>query len=254
MALLAVGLALAETRESRLAMGTIVGVTVRDDAGDVAADVEAAYAEIERWEALLSEWRPDSLTSRLNAEGVATFPDVRVFRVGLEVAEASGGAFSLTWRGGAVTIDGDTVRATGEVGLGGVLKGFLADRAAEVLTSRGRREFLIDAAGDLVARGAWDVDLPALGLRVRLVDAALSSSGDDQQPGHVRDPRTGEPVTCSRAASVVAADGAHADALATAVFAACDARLAERFGAKAVRLDAGGRLRWSRGAKRNFRR
>jgi thiamine biosynthesis lipoprotein len=48
--------------------------------------------------------------------------------------------------------------------------------------------------------------------------AALSSSGGDQRPGHILDPRTGLPARKVLAATVVARSAMEADALSTAVF------------------------------------
>lgn len=255
-------------RESRLAAGTVVGITVRTRDPEAArAHADAAYAALERWEDLLSEWRPTSLTARLSATGgpVAFPPEaLAMYQVADRLRTLTGGAFDVCWKGGRLLIapDGLHVDPPGSaVGLGGILKGFLAERAADALTDAGEADFLVDAAGDIVARGdaeegasGWTVTLPALDRVVHLRDAALSSSGDDQQPGHIRDPRTGDAVTCTRAVTVVAPDGAWADGLATAVFASCDETIAAEAGAVALRRDAGGRLRWSEGARRVFRR
>ncbi len=263
-------------RESRLAAGTVVGITIYTDdpaAAHLAAD--AAYATVERWEALLSEWRPDSAVSRLNTTGGAVaFPPEgeRLFALAEQLRIQSFGAFNLAWSGGTLTHTpaGWTVTG-GHIGLGGILKGFLADRAAETLRAAGVPDFLVDAAGDVVAHGSegglgsgnapgsgWRVEVVSEGAllaTVRLRNEALSTSGEDQQPGHIRDPRTGAAVTCARTVAVVAPTGVLADGLATAIFAGCAGpALAEAFGASAVVVGVGGRRRYSRGARPRFRR
>lgn len=255
-------------RESRPAAGTIVGVNIRTpDPARAKANAALAFAAIERWEAILSEWRPESAISELNAEGGPVELPVEAVQL-LGVAErlrlASAGAFDIGWQGARLLFDTGGVRIDPPgkpIGLGAILKGFLAERAAEALLAAGETDFLVDAAGDIVARGdggegedGWTVALPAFGRVVHLRDAALSSSGDDEQPGHIKDPRTGKPVTCSRAVAVVAPEGSLADGLSTAVFASCDEDLAEQMGAFAIRRDERGRVRMSGGAARVFRR
>lgn len=220
---------IALVRESRPAMGTAVGITARAEPGAFAA----AWAAIERFEAELSEWRPESATARLVATGAADFsPEgTRLFELAGAVNVASHGAFDLAWRG------------PGTVDLGGILKGFLADRASDALLAHGVEDFVIDAAGDIVAHGdagdgrrGWPVTVitDAATWNVRLRDQALSTSAEDRQPGHIVDARTGAAARCVRAVTVTAPEGALADAWATAFYAACGA----------VDLPAGVRARW----------
>lgn len=260
--------ATATIRESRPAMGTIVGVTIRGaDPERARQSAETAYATIELWESRLSEWRPDSLVSRLNdTGGPVPFPPeaMPLFVAAERIRTMSGGAFDVAWQGGRLIVGPHELRVepTGtKIGLGGILKGFLVDRAVDALLERGERDFLVDAAGDVAARGSaaagergWRVDLPALGRHVVLHDAALSSSGEDFQPGHLVDPRTGQPPTCSRAVSVVAPEGVIADALATAIYVSCDEDIAAEANGVALRRDVSGRLRASPGAARVFKR
>jgi thiamine biosynthesis lipoprotein len=248
-------------RDSRPAAGAVVGVTLAAAPGDarVRVAIEAAYAAVERFEAELSEWRPSSMTSVLMVAGVATFsPEAReLFAVAEGARLASGGAFDVGWAGGRAWLDGSVVRAEGRIGLGAILKGFLADRAADAVRAAGIADVVVDAAGDVVARGSapgqrgWPVTAQAGGLTwtLRLRDAAISTTAEDQQPGHVVDARTGEPARCLRAATVVAPDGVHADAYATALFSSCG-RAVLPPGARARWVDAEGRQHRARGAPR----
>jgi thiamine biosynthesis lipoprotein len=84
----------------------------------------------------------------------------------------------------------------------------------------------------LAVGGEWPVDLRAPQIpdrplaRVTLKRGALGTSGageqvaviDGRRYGHIIDPRTGWPSVGVLSASVVAEDGARADALATAFF------------------------------------
>jgi thiamine biosynthesis lipoprotein len=240
---LLVGLAQASlTRESRLAMGTVVGITLID-APPGAAD--AAYAAIEAGEAALSEWRPDSLSARLGRGEALTLPAAAasLFVFAEALRAGSGGLFNLGWRSRArLVAEGSQWRSSGPLDLGGLLKGYLVDEAAAALRAAGAQRFIVDAAGDLYAsgdgpqgRGWWvTVEGPKGPVaRVRLIDQALSTSGDHQQPGHIHRGDTGAPVTGDRLVSVVAPKGLVADGLATALFAGAPLTLASEWGAAA---------------------
>lgn len=247
-------------RDSRPAMGSVVGITARvEDPAAAALAFDAAYAEIERWEALLSEWRPDSLTSRLNA-GEAMWlpaPAAELLRLGKRLELATRGRYSLTFRGGSLSEREDGVwSTTGPVGLGSCLKGWLNDRAAEALQAAGLTDFAIDAAGDVLARGeaqaglgCWPVDLAGgdgeIWARACLRDEALSSSDANQQPDHLTDARTGAPARALARVAVVAPQGALADALATAIYVSGRPSLARRFEARVLVQDRRGRARGS---------
>jgi thiamine biosynthesis lipoprotein len=134
----------------------------------------------------------------------------------------------------AVPVHGDTVRlnGTGTLDLGGIGKGWTADRVGALLRAAGATSYCIDAGGDLLiesgATGETLVELCSGGYRVGVVRGAVASSSvlhrrwsTDQGPRHhIVDPVTGEAaahgwVQCS----VVAADAETADVLATALLA-----------------------------------
>jgi thiamine biosynthesis lipoprotein len=116
--------------------------------------------------------------------------------------------------------------------LGGIAKGYAAQEAVRTLAEHGMTRALVEMGGDIVAgdpppgeRG-WRVaidhpgDAPA---SILLAHAALSTSGDTEQfveiggvrYSHVVDPATGLGLRNRTAATVLAADGATADALST---------------------------------------
>lgn len=121
-----------------------------------------------------------------------------------------------------------TVRLEGgaRVVLDGIAKGYAADRALQALRAAGATTGLVDIGGsslgvfgeplvlelrDPTGRGApWGAFV--------VEETSVSTSGGDQRPGHILDPRTGEPARSVLAATVVAASGMEADALSTAVF------------------------------------
>lgn len=151
------------------------------------------------------------------------------------------GAASLPEAGMAVT-------------LGGIAQGYAAERALATIPAE--HEAIVDVSGDLCARGTWSVDVQdPRGPRgtsiatLALTDACLSTSGDYERffevdgvrYHHILDPHTGRPARGAISATVVASDGAVADALATALLiTGPDAGVVERFGAWALVVDGDG--------------
>jgi thiamine biosynthesis lipoprotein len=167
----------------------------------------------------------------------------------LEVARSRVG-----WRHLVLDPAGRTVRFARDgmaVDLGGIAKGWILQDALRALGGQGIARALLEAGGDIVvgepppgAEG-WNIETPDADERFaarasRLRNAALATSGPTAQfvdiegrtYSHVVDPRTGIGLTSGLIASVIAPDGATADALATAItVAGADgaAALAARF-------------------------
>jgi len=123
------------------------------------------------------------------------------------------------------------------LGLGGIAKAYIAERAADLAVARGVRHILIDAGGDIVARGRQGERPWTAGIRdphstsqvlsiLDLDDEVVATSGDyehfvkveGRRYHHLLDPRTGFPASASRSATVIAHNGALAEALSTALF------------------------------------
>lgn len=122
--------------------------------------------------------------------------------------------------------------------LGGIGKGYAVDRAREVLHTFGVHRAKLDFGSSSLAfeghvEGGWPVvvadprdrDRPLLTFRVDR--GAVSSSGQHEHAfvengrryGHIFDPRAGSPVRSALLlVTVIAPDGAQADALSTAMF------------------------------------
>lgn len=212
-------------RETRVAMGTVVGVTVRAPGSErarVSAAIKAAFDSIEGGEAELSEWRPESALSRLAGGERATLsPSGAAFLAWSEALRVgTGGAFDIGWRGGSARWIDAEWRLSGPLDTGGLLKGWLVDLAVAQLREAGLQHFVVDAAGDLYLAGdasalrwGWSVSSEA-GLSARVRDAAVSTASQAQQPGHLRDPRGGSVL--NEAVTVIATSSARADGLDTA--------------------------------------
>ncbi len=115
--------------------------------------------------------------------------------------------------------------------LGGIGKGYAAHEAVKTLRARGIGRCLVAIAGD-IAMGDAPPDKPGWEIRVGdndglapLHNTCVSTSGDTEQfveiagvrYSHILDPATGLGLTRSVRATVINADGATADALATAL-------------------------------------
>jgi thiamine biosynthesis lipoprotein len=120
--------------------------------------------------------------------------------------------------------------------LGGIAKGYILQQALAVLRSRGVPAALVEAGGDVVVGDAppgqagWSVfvaggDTATLRCARALTNAAVATSGGSEQfveiggvrYSHLVDPRTGLGITGRHLVTVIAEDGALADAAATAL-------------------------------------
>ena len=118
------------------------------------------------------------------------------------------------------------------IDVGAVGKGFLVDLVAGILCDHGIHDFVVDGSGDLRHQGA-------------LCASAVTRRAWGDGLHHVLDGRTGEPVRDVVATWAVADDAATADGLATALFFASPAALAQTFSFSYVRMFADGRADWS---------
>ena len=156
----------------------------------------------------------------------------RADRLAAALQAVGPGALLIEDRGQAVRLPLPGTR----LDLGGIGMGYAADRVLALLRERGITAAMIDASGDVAVSGpppgaaGWRIavrGLPgdsAAGPLLLLTDAAVTTSGDAFQAveidgvrySHIVDPRTGLGVTGPAAVTVIASDGATADALATA--------------------------------------
>jgi thiamine biosynthesis lipoprotein len=180
-------------KRSRSMMGTVIAITViGGDESKVLPAMDAALDEMQRLEQVLSEWRPDSEISRINAAaGERAVPvgkdTIAVIKAGLDIARWSSGAFDLTWaalrgmylfqpgkervpelaevRARLRLIDYRKVRVDEQagtvmlmkkgmaLGTGGIAKGYALDRAGAVLTAAGIENFMIFGGGQIQVSG-----------------------------------------------------------------------------------------------------
>jgi FAD:protein FMN transferase len=235
-------------------MGTTVSFDVRHPAVGPAALGEA-LAVLEAIEERFSTFRPGSEISRLGRGEISIddcHPDVREVMAACAVLRAeSGGAF-------------DAVR-DGRLDPSGYVKGWAAERAADLLRAAGARDFSVNIGGDIVCAGEPEVGRPwRVGVRgpadatsILLVlgvrDGAVATSGLYERGTHVAHAATGEIPALWRSVTVLAPDLATADAVATAALAmgeAGPAWAAARPGCEVAAVDGAGRLMTTPGIER----
>ena len=268
------GIALSSVRPL---MGTDFRVTIwapHGKAREARQAIDGVFDYLASLEQLLSSWLPESETSEINRAaggeplevggGMQTLLERALFW-----SEKTGGAFDVTggplfelWEkarereaipsseeiehartlsgyrklhlaGGKARLEKPGMK----LGFGAIAKGFAADLAALYLEEKGLPDFLIDAGGDLLARGRhgdrpWRLavrhprDKESFLARLEATDCAVASSGDyeryfeveGKRYAHIIDPRTGRPARHLTAVTVIARTATDADALATALF------------------------------------
>ncbi len=139
---------------------------------------------------------------------------------------------------------------------GGIGKGWAADKALQVLNEHGITRALIDVGGDLrlgeppPGKPGWRVEIQDEAKSrstILLSNCAVATSGDyyqfvevgGERYSHIVDPRTGIGVRHAGTVTVIAPDGATADALATALSvlpAESGLRLVERMAGVEARI------------------
>lgn len=184
--------------------------------------VRTAFASLHEADRRFSRFRTDSEVRRFDA-GTLRPEDLSADLTALlaladRAGTASGGAFSVRRPDGTLDTDG-------------VVKGWAAQRAADVLVAAGVGAFCLNAGGDVVTRGE---PVPGRGWRVGVRDpwdarrflavveqrdGAVATSGTYERGAHVWDGRTGATAAGLASATVLAADLVTADVLATSVLA-----------------------------------
>ena len=114
----------------------------------------------------------------------------------------------------------------------GLVKGWAADRCAEILLAAGAEHIQVNAAGDLALRGGFTPEQPwSIGVvnpdnRLEILQTfeinygAIATSGTYERGAHINDPHTGMIAIGAKSATVIGPNGAIADALATALMVA----------------------------------
>lgn len=235
-------------------------VSLNADCGEDA--LEGGFALCERYEKMLSRTVNDSDVSRINnSEGAVSVSDdtVRILSRAIYYSELSDGKFDVTvypvsslWDFKnavvpsrdeiaealknvdyqSISIDKNTVTAgKSGIDLGGIAKGYIADRVEEYLKSRGAKRGIINLGGNIKVFGkktyAVGIKKPfsdGISASVELKDKSIVTSGiyercfekDGVLYHHILDPETGYPCkTDLYSATVIGDSSLDCDALAT---------------------------------------
>ena len=265
---------------SEFCLDTSCEITIYDMEGmseDKAAGIiDQAFAEIREYENMLSRTVEGSDVYRINhADGKSTEVSAEtldVIRTGLLMAELSGGKFDITvgaltdlWKftsdNPSVPEDQEIKKALATVGyenitmkgnevglsdsetridLGGVAKGYIADKTGEYMEAQGVTKAIINLGGNITAIGEKEEDTPwTIGIErpysdrseivgsIKVSDKTVVTSGiyerqfveDGVRYHHVLDPQTGYPAeTDLEAVTITAVKGnsGFCDSLSTA--------------------------------------
>lgn len=238
-------------QRARYLMGTSceIAVPASQTAG---AEVEAAFAEAARIEAMLTTWNDSSELARLNAGDARISAELRSLLItALDWSDRTDGAFNPRvkrlvelWKTREEGALPDATELESAVKLarrhdlatlagagieeGAFGKGYALDRMLAAL----RGEALIDFGGQVVVRGAHrvavadprDRERPAFAFTLR--DGSISTSSgsektfriDGHDYSHIFDPRSGMALPPRGSVSVVADEALTADILSTALY------------------------------------
>ena len=264
-------------KRAQMHMGTLVSITAvaSDNEGGHKA-IQAGFEEIKRLEQLLSTWIPASELSRVNAE--AGRQPVAVSREtfdlvarSLDLARLTGGGFNIAvgpvvelwsvterqhipsdaelqqlralvdWTSIQLDWEARTIFLPYEgmkIDVGGIGKGYAADRAVEAMKGAGAGGGVVALSGDIKTFGALpDAAGFAVGIKhprqegaliavIDLKDEAISTAGDYERfferdgvrYHHILDPQTLRPARSCQSVTVIGKEGALVDGLDTGIF------------------------------------
>ena len=261
--------------KTTLAMGTFVSMTLIHPSKDEAEEAMGrAFNEIDRLSGLLSRFDTATAVAVLNKEGqVKDLPEevIQVVSRSLYYHKISGGSFDITVKPVVDLFrdrfDGESKRLPTEkeiegllklvgsdkielrdrsihlmrpgmgITLDGIAKGFIVDKASQILDGHKIENHLINAGGDIRTKGSngtsrgWTVAIqdplkknhyPDI---IHMKDGAIATSGNyevyydrEKMFHHIVDPRTGLSPRLTTSVSVAAKTTMEADALSTSVF------------------------------------
>ena len=178
----------------------------------ILAGVEAFLFDVDE---LFSTFKESSAVTKIrqNKLRIDDAPELvqEVWRGCLKARELTDGAF-------------DPWAVEGGFDPSGYVKGWAAEKAAEMLLRAGCNQVQVNAAGDISLRGGpWrigviDPDNKSNILQIfEISDGNVSTSGTSEKGAHIRDPHTGLIAIGAKSGTVIGPDGGLCDAFATAL-------------------------------------
>jgi thiamine biosynthesis lipoprotein len=261
--------------DSREMMGATAIVRIwDDDAQNAERSVEAVFAEIDRIDKLMNANLEDSGVAAINggAEGAPVIVDNEIFDLivrALDISRLTRGAFDITFGSSALDSEPAAQLPAGtqirkheygnagyqfiktntrqhsiqflkpgiRISLGGIVRGYVVERGAEILIERGVEHAIVTVGGDTKLLGDHLGEPWKIGIRdprandeevasLLINDQAVSTSGDHmsffnedgERVHNIIEPATGLPATSVRTATVIGPDAVITDALSTSVF------------------------------------
>lgn len=286
-------------------MDAFITITVvSEEASGADQAIEKAFNEIERLEKLASFYSPNSEISLINLHAgkapVKVSPDILELLVkAQDVAAKTDGAFDVTigpvislydfrrkarphaseiakklslvdYRQMMINKTQSTVLLKKKgmlIDAGGILKGYAAEKAVNVLKYNGIAAGIVAIAGDIRVFGLKPDGAPwKVGIRdprgkhdddtyaaIDLSDSSISTSGDyerffmldGKRVHHLISPKTGFPAEGCQSVSIISPDGALADAYSTGIFILGPEKglkVFEQTGLEGVIIDSNGTL------------
>lgn len=259
--------------KTKLGMGTYISMTAIHPSKDEAQEAFGlAFAEIDRLNSLLSRYNSSSPIAALNSTGTLKDAPIEVLELvarSMFYHKQTGGAFDITvtplidlykdsFAAGAKPSDAQVQATLKHIGaeqiifengnisfgkegmaitLDGIAKGYIVDKASEILSANGLNNHLINAGGDIRTVGSaakskpWTVAIqdPAKHKQypdvIQMTNGAIATSGNyeifydnEKLFHHIMDAKTGVSPTLSSSVTVRTATVMDADALSTSVF------------------------------------
>ena len=261
--------------KTRLAMGTFVSMTLIDPSKDKAEKaIDQAFGEIDRLTRLMSRFDSITAISQLNSEGTLRDVPPEVLEImvkSLDYYHVTDGNFDISIKpvvdlfkesfarhANVPPSEAEIQKALLSVGsdaihigkkeirfkkpgmgitLDGIAKGYIVDKASKVLAKQNIENYLINAGGDIRARGVrkdqrpWTIAIqdphknrqyPDI---ISLRDGAIATSGNyevyfdrEKMFHHIVNPKTGHSPHSTTSVSILAKTTMDADALSTSVF------------------------------------
>jgi thiamine biosynthesis lipoprotein len=261
-------------------MYTVVSITVFSDSKEKAERaIQKTFNELERIATLLNFYSKDSEISLINRKAgispVKVSPEtIEIIKKALYVSDNTEGAFDITigpivrlwdfqnkrlpdekklkekikvigYKNILLDENNNTIfikKKGVQIDLGGIIKGYAADKAVELLKSSGIEAGIVAIGGDIKTFGRRPDGIPwAIGIQnprqktkedeifalMRFFsEIAISTSGDYEKYfilngvryHHLLDPKTGYPSYESRSVTIVSNESALSDAFATGIF------------------------------------
>lgn len=242
-----------EASRDVFAMDTYMTVTAYGENAEAAVD--AAQAEIERLDALLSTGDADSEIAKLNVDGSGELSEDAGYLTerALELYQETLDQLLPLTDAGNISYDKETRKISFgvegmKIDLGGIAKGYTSSRIMDIYKDNGITSGLVNLGGNVQALGTktdgtkWKIAVQSpddtedyLGILSVQDKAVITSGGYEryfEQDGvtyhHIIDPKTGYPAESGLVSvTIVSTDGTLADGLSTSLFIMGEEKAAE---------------------------